>query len=513
MGQSGKSEKKSDTGFFERFEFPNLSDREFYAFKDAYERSPGLDKKDVYKQLKEMNTHFSTSEEEKKKIGSDMGDVLTDVVNAVPVLSAASNAMQIYAPGLAERTAKGFKSTYDYLMGNKDSNAYTPQYSIFSSVPRKYLRRRQEDRIQNDQIRAMERMQKRRKIGSDFLDPQVTKFPQLGAPLKRKADGSYPKTTTPVSTSNPPSNPPSNPTSYLQNASVSSNNFANSTIENARGFAPSMFNKPPQESQLQKIPATNTANPGPTRGNIRAPTPTPTSTPTPIPTSTPTPPPTSTPTPPPTNYLPVGPSQAIIPTTSSDPTIPAVDIPTEPVIPAPENLPASGQANSFIPGGDTPALSVTPPVIPTAVNQDVLKRGAPGVVDPNLALNGFVKAMVGNVMGAGIRSGVSMLGGDEYGVPLGAMAAQLFGEAYKYQFPNSYSEAFGSRFARHLRYRSINSALLDGETYLDQGFDPMGLTGLAATKGFKYNPTKNDKQVALVLKDVDSFLKAASIPV
>jgi hypothetical protein len=190
--------------------------------------------------------------------------------------------------------------------------------------------------------------------------------------------------------------------------------------------------------------------------------------------------------------------------------MPVSDLPTEHVIPQPEPLPPVGEANNFIPGGNVPAFTVPPVVAPPPLNDTTLQRGAPDVINPGLATSGFIKAILGGAVAAGAANVAGPL--------LGGLAAVLVNEGFKYTLPNTYSEDYGARYGRYIRYKGMARGLLRSEQYMSQNFGPRygdggdGFDGFDDDKG-PPGPKDGKNQVALILKDVASFTKAASIPV
>jgi hypothetical protein len=506
--------------FFERSEFPYMPDRDFDAFKESYERIGSLsvlDKAEIYKLIKKIDDDykehpetklFGNTQEEKKVVGNEMSGK--------------------YLQKRSESPSYDFQAAFrdkrkSYDIGNMS-------YSDFENDDRlkrtKSVMGNDPSQMMNTQPPSSENIREGDVLSTstfsgfygNVLGSVYTKAKDfVENTFRTPEEFTEVKATSPVKVTAPvKAFVPKQQRLKLMKKQVNSFNVPYVTGNYTNASKPYPAPVPiPDPTQPTSVPASSTAQSpaisswfGPTSSPTSSPAPSPASSPTsspaPSPASSPAPSPASSPAPSPTKptNVPTPPSMP-----KSMPTPPPFQ---DPVIPSPENLP--GDANIFIPGDKEPVPVVTEPVLPMPINQDTFKKGTPGVIDKQSALAGFLKAMTGNVVQAGIQSGFSMAGADTY-APIGAMAAALFGEAYKYQFPNTYSEGYGSRFARNLRYKSINSALTDGENYIGMGLDPVTLNQITRLKGFKFKPAETKRRRDLLYKDAQNFLLAASIPV
>ena len=462
---------KNDIPFFERSEFPHLSDRQFNAYKKSFESDFTLDRDEVYKILKEHDDDEKTY----LKKGNTMGDPPPGFLIPGPEY------VNFYGGLLGTMKDAAIK-----FVGGTPTENDREISSILSGIPTKGQIGTQKKQVNNNRIKTVERLAKRQKTANidSTINPEWSSSP-----------------TNPTLPFNPP------PSGFY------------GTFASPTPIQPPTFKTPSSKTPSSKTPSSKTPSSVPSQA------------PTGVPTGTPTKqtnitlddikgqamprftkrdePVIADP-----SYLPVGDSQAITASATSDPTMPVSDLPTEHVIPTPAATPPSGESNNFIPGGKVPQTPVTPLVIPPTLNDETLKNNAPGAVDPGLAANGFVKALLGG--GVGIAASVMA------GPMFGGLAAALVSEGMRYTLPNSYSEDYGARYGRYIRFKSQAKALLQPEQYRTRNFGGGGGGGGGGGVGFDgfddddkgpKGPKDGKNQVGLLMKDVSSFIKYASIPV
>lgn len=452
---------KNDNPFFERSEFPHLSDRQFNAYKKSFESDFTLDRDRVYKILREHDDDEKTY----LKKGNTMGD-------APPGIDIPTPGFINMAGDLIGTTAKAAYNAYNYFSGTPTENnrEIVPLPMRLPSKGVVFGQKSKKKATYDNFIKDAKRL----KIGINSANPSpygptgytssftpsqppASKTPSSKTPSSKISSSKTPSSKTPSSA--PTRVPTGGPTTNVPTM----NPTTNFDLGDIKGQAMPRFTKRDEPVIAD------------------------------------------------TSYLPVGDSQAITASTTSDPTTPVSDLPTEHVIPTPAAVPPSGESNNFIPGGEVPKTPVTPLVIPPPLNDETLKNDAPGVVNPGLAVGGFIKALLGGAVGTAAAT--------MSGPMLGGLAAVLVNEGLKYTLPNSYSEDYGARYARYIRFRSQARGLLNSEQYRSQNFGPRYGDGGDGFDGFDDDdkgpkgPKDGKDQVGLIMKDVSSFIKYASIPV